>query len=599
MATNKKQIPQGLSDWQDQLQKAVLPANPRVKAAALQKLNANTGNAKNVAAILLEDPGLCLLLMREANQVLQHSDNETNSLTHTISLLGFPYVEALLRRTKDYDKKHFTNFSAYRQQLSTSLHAAYQMEAWAEQNPFWPSGELFWATLFQRAPSWALWYRAGEQMQQLEQLRALHHGSSHSDIEFKVFGCRLHELYRLVSRSWNLPRATQESWQLGVRGTARQWVKLGQIGSEQSEFATENSSSLLRVCSSPAFAIALANQLAEASEWNWYSRQTFRLQKILSTAMQITTDQATAFSHQQAIRATRQYHISRSFTPAQQLFSAYNKARYITDRLQNAALGDDVLGSSELSDVTASDEYRREETLRNIEPQKASRVRTPSVDQTQPAAHTSSPSFRPQTRNALPKNTGNIQGQLTEKPNSTSSQTLPHSTAKTPAGLVSALQRLKLHPNSFKNKHEILDLALQTMREAIGLDRATISLLNRKTKNLRSLYDFGCENSPVLTQFNHTLVKGDFFNKLLQKTVSIHLNSNNYSKIWPALPENFRAAIATDEFVMMSIFVETIPTAVVYADRATTKQAIKPLQYRYFKQLCAAVSLCLETYSDS
>ncbi|MFT7129785.1 MAG: HD-like signal output (HDOD) protein, partial [Gammaproteobacteria bacterium] len=233
MAKNEKKNPQGLSDWQDQLQNVVLPANPSVKVAALQKLNASTGNAKNVAAILLEDPGLCLLLMREANQVLQRSKNETNSLSHTISLLGFPYVETLIRRTKDYDKKQFTYFAAYQQQLSTSLHAAYQIEAWAEKNRFWPSGELFWATLFQRAPSWALWYLAGEQMQQLEHLRALNHSSSHSDIESMVFGCRLHELYRLVSRSWNLPKVTQESWQLGVRGTARQWVKLSQVDSEQ------------------------------------------------------------------------------------------------------------------------------------------------------------------------------------------------------------------------------------------------------------------------------------------------------------------------------------------------------------------------------
>ena len=583
MAKNEKPIPQGLSEWQDQLQTVVLPANSVVKIAALQKLNASTGNANNIAAILLEDPALCLLLMREANQVLQRSDNETNSLSHAISLLGFPYVETLLRSTKDYDKNQFAYLDAYRQQLSISLHAAYQIEAWAEKNPFWPSGELFWATLFQRAPSWALWYRAGEQMQQLEHLRAQHRGSNHSDLESMIFGCKLHDLYRLVSRSWNLPKATQESWQLGVRGTARQWVKLSQINPDQLEIAMENSASLLRVSSSTAFAVSLANQLAEGGEWNWYSHQTLRLQKVLATAMRMTVEQATAFSHQQAIHATRRHHIAGTFTPAQQLFSGYNKAQYIQDTLQGLELGGDQLGHNELSDITANVDDRRTGARKEPALEEVRSTNTPAAHQFHSTAQSRAPGFRDQEG----------------KPDSTLSKTPPNTSPKTPAGLVNALQRFKLQPDSFKNKHEILDLALRTMREAIGLDRGTISLLNRKTKNLRSLYDYGCENSPTLTQFNHTLVKGDFFNKLLQKTVSIHLNSNNYSKIWPLLPENFKETIKTDEFLMMSIFVKKIPTAVIYVDCAIKQQTITSLQYRYFKQLCAAVSLCLEKYSDS
>jgi len=594
MAKNKKENPQGLSEWQDQLQEVALPVDPRVKTAALQKLNSSTGNATNIATILMEDPGMCLLLMREANKVLQRSDNETHSLSHTISLLGFPFVETLLRRAKDYDKKHFTHFAAYRQQLSTSLHAAYQVEAWAAKNPYWPTGEMFWAALFQRAPNWALWCHAGEQMLQLQHLRARHHSSSHSDLEVQVFGCKLHELNRLVSRRWNLPKLTQESWQLGTRGTARQWIMLSQIDYEQQKPAMENLPSLLRVCSSPAFGIALANQLADESEWDWNSSQTLRLQKILATALQIPVEQSIALAHQEAVNATRQYTIRRALTPAQQLLSGYRKAQHVlvdtgteehitkehrTKEHRTKEHGSAILDTEE-SDPTKLD-HKKQTTVRPVDGIEKERL----VD----SANTSRLS-RPHPK----KKSAQSQPEI-EQPSTKNKAEL----TKIPPELASVLQRLKLHSQSFKNKHEILDLALRTMHDAIGLERATISLLNRKTKNLRCLYDYGCENSPALTQFNHTLVRGDFFNKLLQKTVSIQLNSGNHSKVSPLLPDNFKEAINTNEFLMMSIFVEKIPTAVIYADCAKSNGNISAQQYRFFKQLCAAVSQCLEKYDDS
>ena len=106
---SEKKIPHSLGTWQTALRRLELPVDPTIKSASLQKLNSSTGNAKNIAEILQGDPALCLLLMQEANKSLALSDNETHSLSHTISLLGFPRVDTLIRRSTEYDKHNFSH----------------------------------------------------------------------------------------------------------------------------------------------------------------------------------------------------------------------------------------------------------------------------------------------------------------------------------------------------------------------------------------------------------------------------------------------------------------------------------------------------------
>ena len=340
MATaSEKKAPHSLSTWQSALRQLELPVDPTIKSASLQKLNSSTGNAKNIAEILQGDPALCLLLMQEANKSLALSGNETHSLSHTISLLGFPRVETLIRRSAEYDKHNFVYLPQYRQQLSVSLHAAYQAVAWAKLNPYWSQDNIFWATLFHRAPEWALWYHAGDQMQQLQQHRIQRNGSSHAQSEQAIFGTNLQVLSANLSRQWHLPSHSQHSWQPSLRGNARQWIMLSHIIPEQSHIALEAFPRLLNLCSSPAFLIALANRLADEAEWDWYSPHTLRLQKILATALNRSLSDICALSHQQAADCSRQQRLARTLSPAKQLISFYRKADVlITETLKSESV---------------------------------------------------------------------------------------------------------------------------------------------------------------------------------------------------------------------------------------------------------------------
>ena len=110
-----KKTSNNLKDWQGELSQPVLPVNPMVKTAALQKLRASSGNAENIARILQNDPALCLLLMYEANKSLDQSGAETHALSHTLSLLGFPRVEALIGQAPEYDNNQFPQLAEFKQ----------------------------------------------------------------------------------------------------------------------------------------------------------------------------------------------------------------------------------------------------------------------------------------------------------------------------------------------------------------------------------------------------------------------------------------------------------------------------------------------------
>ena len=557
-----EKIPSSLKDWQQKLYRLELPADPIIKTAALQKLNARTGNASNVATILCGDPALCLLLMHEANKSLALYNNQVFSLSHTISLLGFPRTETLIRRAPEYDSNTFTHLNEYRQQLSVSLHAAHQAASWTKHNAHWPDHSLFWPALFHRAPLWALWYQAGDQMQSLQQLRCNRRGAMQSQAEQQLLGTSLQTLCTSLSRSWHLPSLSQQSWQAGVTGTAQQWINLSRMAPEQAHIALEQLPQLQQICSNPAFLIALVNRLAEESEWDWYSARTQRLHRIFATALSRPLDDVIALSHQQAVDASHQQWLDRCLTPARQLFSFYRKA----DDLQAKLLASNALSATALTSKALPNSGLNQQ-------QKSTAV---PVTPTRPTTSRKSVTSAQQPQVAPV-------GKTVKKAVNTA-----------PSDFVSVTERLLQQPQSFGNLHEIMQLAVTTLCQGVKLERASVSLLNRKDKELRTYYSSGCENNEGLTNFRHHLQRGDLFNKLLQKPASLRLQAGNYSQLWPLLPATFKQASATDEFFMTSIFVNNHPVALIYGDCGIANSSLNDQQYSRFKVLCNAVSQCLQ-----
>lgn len=314
-----------LDQWRQQLRQLRLPVDPVIKAQALKRLTAATANTNNIAEILQQDPAICVQLMCAANKSLAASGNQTQSLAHSLSLLGFTQVASLLNTMPSYDDVAFEQLEQYRQQLAISLHAAHQAQAWAEHNSHWAQHEIFWPTLFQRAPIWALWYVAGPEMQQLQRQQAQCGGGEQAHAQRRCLGASLQELAQMLSQSWHLAEFAQHSWQPKLAGDARQWANLAAAGDN----SNPPTAAMQAISQRPSFAIALANRLADASDWGWYSRQTLRLQKILAASLHIPLTQAITLSHRLAVNSSRQANTIIPQPQAAQLLCYQRKAAAI------------------------------------------------------------------------------------------------------------------------------------------------------------------------------------------------------------------------------------------------------------------------------
>lgn len=166
------------------------------------------------------------------------------------------------------------------------------------------------------------------------------------------------------------------------------------------------------------------------------------------------------------------------------------------------------------------------------------------------------------------------------------------------SAIEAAIKRLKQPLQNFQNVSQVFDLALSTLHQPLNLERTSAMLVNLGSKKLRTVASYGTEDSPELARFSHQLVRGDLFNKLLQKPASLHLQSNNHLQIWPLLPGTFKQACGADQFFIHSIFVRGKPAALLYADCGDSNKPLTEQQYDYFKRIALATSACLEAMAD-
>lgn len=153
-----------------------------------------------------------------------------------------------------------------------------------------------------------------------------------------------------------------------------------------------------------------------------------------------------------------------------------------------------------------------------------------------------------------------------------------------------ALQRLRV-PGAVEGTRAALELALDALRRGIGLQRCA-ALLVRNGGELQTVLSLGAEQAPKLRQFRYDGRNNQLLTQLLGKPVCLRLNADNRAKFWQHLPEEFRAAIGCEEFLLMAAFTGDRPVVLLYADNAGAA-SLGDRQHQSFKQLCQQLSACL------
>ena len=136
--------------------------------------------------------------------------------------------------------------------------------------------------------------------------------------------------------------------------------------------------------------------------------------------------------------------------------------------------------------------------------------------------------------------------------------------------LRATMEKLRSAVKTRQDKSKLLNICLQGLHDGIGLNRVVFATLDSEQDHLSAAASIGSDNDPVFNQFSINLQEKDIFRLLLEKSQAICINDSNRNKFWTLVPEEFQKLIGTNSFVAMSIFLNTTPVGIMYADRHTS-----------------------------
>lgn len=540
-----------------------LPVTVSVKNTALKASLLPSSNAKKLSEILKHCPATSLHLICRANHELSFGkSNQCQNLEHAISLLGMEVVNSQLQRMPEYQvEKHGV---LYGKALKQSLYAAQLSEQFCQRNNYWQQHQdaIYFATLLQQSPMWAMWFSNPETTKSIEQIKVNNTGRISLEEQKALLGNKsLHQLFEQTSQDWKLPELCQASWEQQQYGNPQNWLSLIK------ELKTVDSSDALQQMESrtdkhfsiqPAAAVVISNNLSDAAHWDWYSERCLRWQEVAAACTALNLEQSIALSHQIAAQNSRFYRSDL----AKMLLSHYRQEQLYQAQYTHQ---DQVIEKSEVKLSKAIVEP--EQSFHEVE----TTATEPSTEKTiETIAEKKIISFAEMAQVAKP---------ATQKPPSSDENFLI------------VVSRLSKQANSFNHFNAALQLVLNTLQH-IGFNRSMVLNYNSTSKRVKSLFSQGIANNDSLSHLDIELRDDALLSSLSYKSMCLQTNRNNQAQIQQQMSPPFKKAVNGQAFSIISIFKGKQLQYYLYAD-SLTPQSDAIQSYQQFQQLGAALNQCL------
>ncbi len=506
----------------------LLPVLPGSKKRVLLALHHLNSNAHRVALACSQDPVMQFQLWCHANQKLSDSGNELHHLEHGISLLGMTHIENFVHNCTELN----TPNPEYLEVLIQSDLAAKIV------TNLLPNGasdrELYGAaTRFLRWSEWILWHHYSAQVAQ--KLSSNLRGYPINRVDRELFGGKLHHTITNAARHLPLPSPL-----LGTLLQPRRPILQLLARSQRAEFHSwlENHQTEERLFSDRSLTLLLANELAKQLCEAPSGRHTQRAIKLMAAQTHQTTQQVSQAAHQ----ALRQIQLPLSSYP----HPAARLLQHWDIRCQTNQISAVKRPAAESKPAIAT---RLGSALKAQKP----------VNKT-PPSHRHSP---------VEKGPALNQQQLTEQ-----LHTL------TQAGV-------------FQNLHQLLDYSLKVTSLTLGFRKVVMFVVNPKNQQLHSHNCFGLPTDDPLRKLvidlqNHT--HQSVLPQLLSKPSSLVVTASNMTKLKHRLPKALYSHLQSDQSLLMSLFNNRRPVALVQATHDCSihplKPAIKQLQIATNESIC-------------
>ncbi len=534
--------PQGAEAWIEYLVRRKLPVRNSVQQRLKRQVRDSNVNLRDLGKLIKSDPVLCLYMVKTACQLHAAKGSEVTGIDHAISSLGLDHIEDVafrvpaikLNPTSTAQKMFFRS-------IANSHHAAVQARHWTQSRNSLFVDESYLAALFYGVGYWMLWHYAPLHMSEVQR-KQREEGVDVVLAESDVLGCTVQEISKGLISDWGLSELAVTSLDHDNSPSRQILQRLHMRTINDPRLSDQELRDLNHLVQEKFFPVKIANWLCQTTQYGWHTTKAMKIVDIINDYLKSALSETLASLHQNCAAASREYHIPGTMAPAAEMLFIRSNTR------PNYKLGP------------------RE-------------IKALPRDIPQLAGNTSSAPAGP----ARDEPEAQAAAVVYEKPS-----------LRDKVVFTQTAERLLKGSDLYSEPRHILQGTMQALHEGLGMERAAMFLIQQKGSSMKTAFTKGVEKQDAILSFYHSLEITSLFKRLSEKPSCIWITPDNRAKMLRLLPENYHGFVPESGALIMSIFIDKKPIAVVHADRGNAGKILSDFHHERFRYVCSAASLALK-----
>ena len=529
----------GLDSWVDFLCDKTSPVRNRILVRMGRALDSDRTTMADLSVLVRSDPSLAFHIICAAQEIHSQKGKTVTSIDHAIASLGFDQLYRLSRKIETI-KLHAHNMAqkSYFRAIADSQHAATQAATWAQMKKLGSAEEIRLAALLYGMVHWMLWLHAPLHKDMFLTL-VNENGIAPVEAERRIFGCSTQEIGGALAQVWDLPPLTLQALDHETSPSLSMLKQLHLKALGDPRLERDELRQLNHLLQQHYYPVKLANWLALTVSRGWDSKRADRTYAFIGDYLNIQPQDIRPLLHKTCAVAAREYHVPGTLTPAAELlFLPSNTELPYALTEQERAVYENRFPIPELP----PEEPDPDELA--LEPQE--------IKPTLAQAH--------------------IYEQI--------------------------MHRLLKGYDLYTKPAHILQGLMQGIGEGLGLERLALALYRPNEQKILTVKVIGFGESDAIASMN-TNANNPLMERMLRKPVCVWINDENRRQLSPHLPREIRTIQPLHDCMLMSVFKDQQPVAIVYADRGPDAEPIDAFYHERFRYLCSAASLALKQLASS
>ncbi len=516
--------PQDLKSWIEYLKDRPLPIRSSMQKRLKAAIHDDRSTLNSISNLIKTDPVVCFHMVRVANQLHGEKGKQVTGMEHAVHSLGFDRIEKVV----DGLEVIRLNANAVSQKMFFRSVANSHFASVQVKDWLSERNSLF----CEESQLAALFYAVGHWMMWLYaplhmsqiQEKIRVHGIDVVLAETDVLGCTLQEISHDLAMEWELTTLTIEALDHDT-SPSRDIIDLMHRRTLRDPSIEEEELRLLNhMVQEKFFPVKLSNWVAITSSFGWYQKKTKQLCMIIGDYLGVETAEVMISLHRQCAESSQIFNVPGTLAPAAEMLM----------------LPSDLHPNYKVS----------EKELRALLPEGP----RPAALEQQKVRQKAAPSIMPEFKNET----------LFKK--------LAYAFSK--------------GSTQIKMPTQVLQATVKALHEGLGMER--VILHHIKNHNMISTLNYGVDDLHPLAQYQFNLEIPSLFKRLCDKPGCLWIDQKNRAQLMKALPECYQEHIPGEGAILMSIFFDGHPLAIIHADNGDSAKIIQESHNKRVRQLCAA-----------